>query len=392
MNILQGLQQQTNDRRHVIKSSEIPTFSGQSHEDADDFLLRYEHFATHNKLTDPEKVQHMNMALQRNALRWFECCRHVADWVTVKREFLKVFGKSFADYDIAGYTLRMTAIDQPLDHVFRSLSYLQSTRPDASEAEKLDFLFQSLHPLLKARLVTNRPSSIPLFIERIRDASRELQYQQQAFMPSQFTPTGSFPSIMTGQLVTPRPINQSSRQVNVFPTNVNAANTHSGGQITHTRLEEQQSFASQMQSVMDHPATLPTYAAYPMTGSIYAPNGQSQEKTDVDKLSDQIAKLTELVGGVMRAQFSGPRRNINRAINANGEQICFGCGRAGHIKRMCPQRSQEASNQILQINRSAAPVGVAQAVTGSLNPPLAIMANPQMARQNGGDSSQPNLN
>ena len=58
-----------------------------------------------------------------------------------------------------------------------------------------------------------------------------------------------------------------------------------------------------------------------------------------DKLSQQMSTLAEL----MARQVNSPRnfsgRIVNRSVDANGEQICFGCGQSGHINRMCPNRS-----------------------------------------------------
>ena len=52
-----------------------------------------------------------------------------------------------------------------------------------------------------------------------------------------------------------------------------------------------------------------------------------------------MSTLAEL----MARQVNSPRifkgRIVNRSVDANGDQICFGCGQSGHINRMCPNRA-----------------------------------------------------
>ena len=171
--LLHGIQ--NNQRPRKINPNDIPTFSDQGHEDADDHLLRFERFADFHALDEPEKVRHFSMSLNRNALRWFECNRlQFVNWAGIKSEFTKTFGKSFVDNDLTGRAAGMFVAEKPLDYVFQTLGYLQSTRPNASEAEKSDILFQGLPVYLKARFSSNRPRTVREFMDRMPDVSREL--------------------------------------------------------------------------------------------------------------------------------------------------------------------------------------------------------------------------
>ena len=100
---------------------------------------------------------------------------------------------------------------------------------------------------------------------------------------------------------------------------------------------------------MQHAA--PTYAAVPFaqaTPSIV----HSQGKSDFEKLTDQISKLSELLiqQANQRPQYGGPGRNINRNVAPNGDQVCYHCGQLVHIKRRCQlwlsQQSQPQDSRV----------------------------------------------
>ena len=118
------------------------------------------------------------MSLEGRALSWLNENRHLVTWPEIKLAFLQWFGKSFADYDLAGgYNFN---VDRPQDYVTMIQNYLRKFRSNASEAEKVNCLFQGLPNYMKAELVMKMPQTVQNFQERLREVSRRLQYRRQA--------------------------------------------------------------------------------------------------------------------------------------------------------------------------------------------------------------------
>ena len=67
--LLQGLQGNQTVR---VNSRDLPTFGGQPHEDADEFMLKFEACSTANGWNEGDKKRHIGLACQKNALKWLD--------------------------------------------------------------------------------------------------------------------------------------------------------------------------------------------------------------------------------------------------------------------------------------------------------------------------------
>ena len=280
-------------------------------------------------------------------------------WPEIKRAFLQWFGKSFADYDLAGgYNFNL---DRPQDYVTLIQNYLRKFRNNATEAEKVNWLFQGLPHFVKAELVMNMPQNVQDFQERLREVSRMLQYRRQAAQSREAT-------LLLGQ----GPLNypQGGHAFNQVPPS-DTVYSHTGVHNFPTgpcqRAQLQQPVTNCVPSLSNLPQCPATASSAKQDASI-----MQQIDTKFEKLTQQINEqskqandkfntLAELMAKQLNSSRGFVGRNVNRSIDANGEQICFGCGQSGHIKRRCPnggsvpiriQDSRAAVQQPSQLNAS----------------------------------------
>ena len=175
---LHGLQAAKEKTVHL---KDLPTFAGQSHESAEEFLLKYENCATVHGWGDADKQKYMALACEKSALRWHEANKaNFASFSDLKKEFLSTFGKNIFDLDLQGYTRRHAAQEDPLAYVFETLEFIRMSNPQASDIEKVQRLFDGLPASLKAEFVRNGPQNVADFTKRLKDVLREKQYAAKA--------------------------------------------------------------------------------------------------------------------------------------------------------------------------------------------------------------------
>lgn len=138
---------------------------------------------------DADNIKNFALALQKNALKWFET--HLIGnlnqpWDDLKAEFLKIFGKTRFELDLAGENGKMLASEDPLSYVFHMLSYMQVINPGASELEKTNRLIDGLPWGLKSYFVRDTPKTVHEFTEHLKAFAVEHAYNQSALSQAAF--------------------------------------------------------------------------------------------------------------------------------------------------------------------------------------------------------------
>lgn len=98
----------------ILHIKDIPHFSGLSHEDPVEFILRFETVGKVHQWNDTEKGKHFSLAVQKNSLRWLEANVSVNVWTDIKARFLKTLGKTRFELQFTGESGKMLASEDPL--------------------------------------------------------------------------------------------------------------------------------------------------------------------------------------------------------------------------------------------------------------------------------------
>jgi hypothetical protein len=193
VNVLTGIQA---DQSKMVQLRDLPTFGGQSHESAEEFLLKYERCGTVHSWTDADKLKYLNLACEKSALRWHEANKsRFTTWNIFREEFIKAFGKNLFDLDLLGLSRHFAASENPLGYVFEVLDYVLLCNPQATELERVQRLFDGLPMHLKGAFVREPPTTTQAFIERLKDVSREQRYNEKALISANACTPGILSSI-----------------------------------------------------------------------------------------------------------------------------------------------------------------------------------------------------
>ena len=222
-----------------------------------------------------------------------------------------MFGKKKADLDLAGESLRVAANENPLAYVYNVLNYLKVTRPNATEPEKVDKLYDYLPLALKAEFVNNVSQSVAAFAEKLKNINRKLAFRQAAFLQQSgiTLPVGNAFGALTQYL-------ESNPQ------------SAPSGSHTFATLPIQKKLVSQLEAV------------------VQAAN-QSGQMTQFDeklaKLSADVEAL-RLASQVERAKDSRTAGNFPKNRSNDKRPTCFNCGKQGHIRKDCWGNPANAAN------------------------------------------------
>ena len=154
------------------------------------------------------KLKHLYLAVTKNAMRWHESNKHLHNWADLKADFLNTFLKTRVDFDIVGQSSRLLASEDPVVFVFQVLNVVNTTSPNATEAEKVNRLFAELPIHMKPGFVRSPPQSVRSFTERMRDLSREAAYVRTSMLQA-----GLIPELSPTQLPGLNPSIQKSKTV-----------------------------------------------------------------------------------------------------------------------------------------------------------------------------------
>lgn len=307
---------------------DLPTFSGQSHEDANDFLLKLERCGVAYGWTDAEYLKYMSLTMEKSALRWFDANKTVQTFSEMKKKFLETFGRSQVDYDLLGESGKMAINEDPLAYIFHVLRYVKAISPNATEPEQVNKLFEGLPPHLKACFVRDRPTTVELFTERLKDVAREYAYKQKALFQENLLN----PYALSNPYGTVTP--------SLFPYGNNFTLSNPYGAVTSSSLPSGSNYKLSYQ-----PVVTPAFANVPASGSS---NNSAREQSSESALRNQVDNLTNQLQTLMQNQGPTPPRNpnieqtgsnVNSSRTPDGRPICFTCRRVGHVQRFCRFRN-----------------------------------------------------
>ncbi|OWA55254.1 hypothetical protein BV898_19642, partial [Hypsibius exemplaris] len=77
----------------TVSLRDLPKFFAALHEDANDFILRFERCGYLHKRND-DYIRHMYLAVDGNALHWHNNHKHITNWDVLKKLFLRTFAKA----------------------------------------------------------------------------------------------------------------------------------------------------------------------------------------------------------------------------------------------------------------------------------------------------------
>lgn len=86
----------------------LPTFPWQSHEDANDFLLKLGWCGATYGCTDDDYFKYMSLIMEKKLFNSLIANETAANFDTLKGKFLKTFGHSRVDYDLLGESGKMS--------------------------------------------------------------------------------------------------------------------------------------------------------------------------------------------------------------------------------------------------------------------------------------------
>ncbi len=312
--IVQPIVQVQSSLAKPINPRDIPSFSGQSHEDVDDWIQLYSRAGEYYGWTDADFSRHLLLALSKSALEWHaELTRNGAlPWPIVKLKMLEHYAKTRIDLDIMGDNERLSFNKDPNVYIDHTLRILRRRNLNASEESKVDALFSGLSDTMKPFFVRDYPKTVETFTNRLKDAIRELAYYRKGLgLPT-------------------------SMPVTVLPAMVPAV-TRGFDPFASASIENQYLLTNPRNQT----ALVSAYA------TMSSEKEATQASKSVEKLQVEVANLREQFEQqakvMVRANEPKPQEVQPFGRTETGEPICYGCGRTGHIKRYC--RSSNNQNR-----------------------------------------------
>ena len=117
-----------------------------------------------------------------------EADKQLRTWTDLKAAFLTTFGKTRVDFNIGGESSGLLASEDPVAFVYQVLNVVNTTSPNATEAEKVNRLFAELLIHMKPGIVRNPPQTVRSFTGRLRDLSREAAYVRTSMLQAGVAP------------------------------------------------------------------------------------------------------------------------------------------------------------------------------------------------------------
>lgn len=170
-----------NAPNRILHLKDLPQFSGSTYDDPVDFVMKFEMIAKVHNWSNDEKIKHFALAVQRNALKWYESNQSLPQWDGLKADFLKASGKNQFELELCGETGKMLASEGPLGYVFSTLGYIKNENPTAADKEKTIRQISSLpKTTLKAYFVHNTSQTVQQVTDSLKEVATEQAFQQSA--------------------------------------------------------------------------------------------------------------------------------------------------------------------------------------------------------------------
>ena len=143
-NLFNKVLSEKNSVHNLVHLRDLPSFRGEGHESAEDFLLKFERVGEANNWDDADRLRHLYLCLEKTALKWHDQNKGIKNWKEIRKQFLATFGKTRVDVDLRGDNSKKLIAENPLNYVFNCLEYLKVSDPHATEETKVNSLFDGL--------------------------------------------------------------------------------------------------------------------------------------------------------------------------------------------------------------------------------------------------------
>ena len=205
---------------------------------------------------------------------------------------MKMYAKTKIDNEIDNYNTEQSVTDDPMAYVDNILKMLASTNLRANQETKVEKLYDGLPPKLKVHFITNTPTTVSRFVEKLKDEVRKSMFRQKAQEIERSQTTTKTVTVSSAQAYA----NFESQH----PTDPIAELTKKIEELTHQL------------------------------------NNQQRESNPPQHFSQQQRYNPP-------QQFSSKPRMSRNA--PDGRPNCFRCGKTGHVSKHCRSGQQQQGGQ-----------------------------------------------
>lgn len=339
----------------TVQNLRIPEpFHGDAHEDALDWLEKYERVARSNHWRPDQKLFNVYFALEKSAKTWFENREgSLTTWEDFSRRFLDTFG----DTNRRENALRLldTRIQKPNEGVAMFAEDMarlfRRADPNMPEAKKLSHLMRGVKEQLFAGLVRNPPTTVDEFIKEATAIERALQqrYQQYDRLIAG-APTGSA-ALVTGDESCLRQLIRQIVREEIAKENARLTPPHEfpvASVAEVVRQELRQVLApSEPRTELSYQPNPYSYADAVRRPSPSEPPYQPNTYSHADAVyrplsslpSPQYRQRPPVAAWAQREPVRRPQlRRTDIWRTEDRRPLCYNCGEPGHIYRFCPHR------------------------------------------------------
>ncbi|XP_075746869.1 uncharacterized protein LOC142804149 isoform X1 [Rhipicephalus microplus] len=310
-------------------------FHGDTFEDVEDWLEHFEWLAKTNGWDEARKLRRVYFALEEAARTWYE--NHEAfipTWEEFRRQIVATYASTDRREKANALQSRNQRRNESVGMYIEDMSRLfKRADPDMNEKKKLRHLMRGVKQELFAGLVRNPPRTVAEFCNEATSIERALQQRSRNYNHD----TSSVPAdVLSANLESSsEALREMVRSIvkeelqKLLPrqvaTPVSSLTTMIRDEVRHTILQAESEVQPVRleQQLQEHP--VPTYAdavRQPAvhTASFAAPSGYRP----ASRGSNYPANSRPRKSDVWRTPDRTP--------------LCFHCGEAGHLYRLCPYR------------------------------------------------------
>lgn len=266
-------------------------------QDVADFILALENKGKFFAWVDADFVCYLPQCLDGSALQWYSALNRAnfTTWNLLKDGLLKTFGRTDIDYDIRGWNANLLPDEDPVSYVTSVIKRMTLSDPGATETSKVTRMWEGLTTHLEGSFVSDFPTTITEFTNRLRDASREQSYQQKAAKEGAVSVSALGPLLARLALTIPdaTPFDQKNRNTTTVQLPV-------------------------------------VFAAIPHVGlPAYVATAHNNDRDEIQRLRAQVESL-------QRGQSS----SMEQKYNPEPRTFCNYCKRNGHVINECRSRAR----------------------------------------------------